>query len=147
MLFESGAAIRRLVQQLPRLPFSESRIHTTEVLSSDRFKTDLLQEIRTAVDSHRPGTLYLCDTGSSALQTALSLYQRFGKIPENTGIIAFDHTERCSYLAPGITSVDLDFDLFAEKSWELLNEVMKSPDVCKTIDIPVKLSLRETFKP
>lgn len=146
-VFESGTAICRLVQQLPQLPHFESSIHTSEILSPNRFKNDLLREVRSAVDSHRPGTLYLCDTGSSALQTVLSLYQRFGKIPEDTGIIAFDHTERCSYLTPGITTADLDFDLFAEKSWELLHEVMKSPDVCKTINIPVKLSLRETFKP
>lgn len=143
--FESGAAMCRIAEQLDLPLLDEAVIHDSDILSPNRFQSDILQEVRSAVDEHLPGTLYFCDTGSSAIQTAFSLLLRFRKIPEDTGIIAFDHTEQCNYLVPGISSVDLDFELFAGKSWELLQETMKNPGSCRTVGIPAKLNLRETF--
>ena len=143
--FEAGFAIRETVKRLniPALPAAV--IGISEILSPDRFRNDILKDVRSAANSHLPGTLYLCDTGSSANQICLSLMMRYGKIPEDAGIIVFDHTERFNYLTPAVTAVNLNFDLFAQKSWELLHECMSDRSICRKVDIPAELVIRETF--
>ena len=93
-----------------------------------------------------PGTLYLCDTGLCAIQVTASLLKKYGKIPADSAVIAFDHTENCEYFAPGISSVELNFDCFAQKCWELLKCRMDHPDIpVQTADIQADFIERETF--
>lgn len=145
--YEAGLAIKEIIRQLECEKLPEREIHKTSIFSPTRYQDDLMQEVREAMKDIRPGTLYLCDTGLCALQVTGILLSKFGRVPEEYGVVAFDHTEYCNLYTPGITSVVLDMDKLAEMSWEALTRVMKkgAKEVNIPIDIQADFAVRETF--
>jgi len=144
--FESERVMRKLISEFDFDILPSATFLRQNILSPDRYQQDLLHNVREAMKEIRPGTLYLCETAMCAVQVCLSLLQQCGKIPEDSAVISFDNTSLCSFYSPGITAIEPDDDLFAQKAWELLQRVMKAPAMPpQHICVQAKLVLRETF--
>ena len=144
--YEAGIAMRQIVEKLNIADSEEIEMYSSMPLSPERHKTDILGKVHKAMQNILPGTLYLCDTGFCAIQVAGMLLQKHGRLPGDSAIIAFDHTENCAYYSPGITSVELDFDKFAQKCGELLKRRMNDPKaIVETVNIQADFIKRETF--
>ena len=143
---EAGIAMRQIVGKL-NIPDSEE----VEIFSSNPFsvgdrKTDILRGVHKSMQNILPDTLYLCDTGFCAVQVTSMLMQKHGRFPEDSAVIAFDHTENCACFSPRITSVEFDFDKFAQKCGELLKRRMNDPgEFISSVNIQADFIERETF--
>ena len=144
--YEAGIAIQQIVKNLNIADSQEIAIYSSQPHSASDYKTDILSEVHKSMQNIVPGTLYLCDTGFCAIQVTALLLKKHGKFPADSAVIAFDHTENCGYFSPGISSVELNFDSFTQKCWELLKCRMDHPDIpVQTADIQADFIERETF--
>ena len=144
--YEAGVAIRKIVEKLNIHDFREIEIFSSLPFASEQRKNDIFSEVHRAMEDIVPGTLYLCDTGFCAIQVASLLQQKYGRFPEEFAVAAFDHTENCGFFSPRISSVELNFDLFAQKCFELLKRRMADSGVpALSVDIPTDFVERETF--
>ena len=144
--YEAGGAVRKIVKKMNITDAREIEIFSSLPLGAEHRKTDILSEVHRAMENIVPGTLYLCDTGFCAIQVASLLQQKYGRFPEEFAVAAFDHTENCGFFSPRISSVELNFDLFAQKCFELLKRRMADPGVpALSVDIPTDFIERETF--
>ena len=145
-IYESGVALRKIAEKLNAADSEEVEIFCTQPLHPEREMIDILSEVHKSMQNILPGTLYLCDTGLCAIQVTASLLKKYGKIPADSAVIAFDHTENCGYFSPGISSVELDFDCFSRKCRQLLECRMANSDIpVQTANIQANFIERETF--
>lgn len=145
-IYESGVALRKVAEKLNISDSEEVEIFFTQPLHPEREMIDILSEVHKSMQNILPGTLYLCDTGLCAIQVTASLLKKYGKIPADSAVIAFDHTENCGYFSPGISSVELDFNSFTQKCWKVLKCRMANSDIpVQTANIQANFIERETF--
>ena len=145
-LFESGSTIKECIKRLPLQTYEEIQILSSTPLSPEHSEVDILYQVRRSMENILPGTFYLCDTGFCAIQITSMLLQKYGKFPEDAAVIAFDHTDNCALFSPGISAVELNAGLFAQKCMELLNRRIRerNADFC-AVGVPTAFIERDTF--
>jgi hypothetical protein len=145
-LYESGSTIKECIKRLPLQTHEEIKILSSSPLSPEHSGVDILYQVRRSMENILPGTFYLCDTGFCAIQITSMLLQKYGKFPEDAAVIAFDHTDNCALFSPGISAVELNADLFAQKCMELLKRRIRerNADFC-AVDVPTAFIERDTF--
>ena len=143
-LYESGNVIRECRKRLSLQTYEETKLLSSFPLSLEHI--DILSQVRRSMENILPGTFYLCDTGLCAIQVTSMLLQKYGKFPEDAAVIAFDHTDNCALFSPGISAVELNVDLLAQKCMELLKRRIRerNVDFC-AVDVQTVFVERETF--
>ncbi len=68
------------------------------------------------------------------------------KIPEDISIIGFDGSNDCNKTSPRLASVYQNNELRAQKAMELLSQMIRKPDFCASVRIPVQLQPGESVQ-
>ena len=143
--------IHHVIQQfLPRLgiPCEEfDLIERSHILDPERDRNKLFAGMYEKIAGMKKYDMLIFEQGSAAQSALWVLQKRSWRVPEDVAVAAFSDFDNCGSFIPALTIPEFSPETMAEKVWQMLSRVMRTPDMPPQREgVPLKMLENDTLK-